>query len=238
MGRSDIAGPEIGTFAIRGCSIFEQLDFVPRRFHNRDQDLCTGNAGDFRSQLTRLVRAMRKFKTENVLPEFERTLEIRNRDPGVIGGDNTTARMDLDNEPQPDALLLIEPTRGGQARVSADDYVEAAPEWVGEISASSASFDLHTKLHVYRRNGVREYVVWRVLDQQLDWFVLEAGQFKPLGTDDAGILRSRILPGLWLDAAALLRGDGLQMLAALQQGLASPEHAAFVLKLQAPPAQR
>jgi len=37
----------------------------------------------------------------------------------------------------------------------------------------SASFALHTKLHVYRRNGVREYVVWRVLDQQLDWFVLE-----------------------------------------------------------------
>jgi hypothetical protein len=157
---------------------------------------------------------------------------------GVIGGDNTTARMDLDNEPQPDALLLIEPTRGGQARVSVDDYVETAPEWVGEISASSASFDLHTKLHVYRRNGVREYVVWRVLDQQLDWFVLEAGQFQPLVTDDAGILRSRILPGLWLDAAALLRGDGLQMLAALQQGLASPEHAAFVLKLQAPPAQQ
>src|SRR5262249_13500096 len=46
--------------------------------------------------------------------------------PGVGGGDNATARLDLDNEPQPDALLLIDPTRGGQARISADDYIEQA----------------------------------------------------------------------------------------------------------------
>src|SRR5437763_1331075 len=84
--------------------------------------------------------------------------------PGLIGADNATARLDLDNEPQPDTLLLIDPEWGGQARISADDYVEDAPEWVGEVSASSASFDLHAKLHVYRRNGVREYLVWRVLD--------------------------------------------------------------------------
>src|SRR5437016_4743729 len=76
--------------------------------------------------------------------------------PGVEGADNSTARLDLDNEPQPDALLLIDPARGGQARISADDYVELAPEFVAEIAASSAGFDLHTKLHVYRRNGVRE----------------------------------------------------------------------------------
>src|SRR5437588_797855 len=32
---------------------------------------------------------------------------------GVVIGDNTTARLDLDNEPQPDAMLFIEPSRGG-----------------------------------------------------------------------------------------------------------------------------
>src|SRR5581483_3356767 len=145
-------------------------------------------------------------------------------------------RLDRDNEPQPDALLMIDPARGGHARVSPDDYVEGAPEWVGEIAASSTSFDLHTKLQVYRRNGVREYVVWRVLDQQLDWFVLAAGAFQPLLPDAAGILRSPTFAGLWLDAAALLRGDMRQVLAVVQQGLASPEHAAFVRQLQAPPA--
>src|SRR5215470_7384700 len=74
--------------------------------------------------------------------------------PGVETADNSTARLDLDNEPQPDAVLLIDPARGGQAHISADDYIENAPELVAEVASSSVSIDLTTKLHVYQRNGV------------------------------------------------------------------------------------
>ena len=88
--------------------------------------------------------------------------------PGVETADNSTARLDLDNEPQPDAVLLIDPARGGQTRISEDDYIENAPELVAEVASSSVSIDLTTKLHVYRRNGVREYVVWRVLEQAVE----------------------------------------------------------------------
>src|SRR5271157_3592109 len=38
--------------------------------------------------------------------------------PGVVAADNTSARLDLDNEPQPDALLMIDPHHGVQARIS------------------------------------------------------------------------------------------------------------------------
>src|SRR5712671_1453930 len=55
--------------------------------------------------------------------------------PGVEAGDNSTIRLDIDNEPQPDAVLLIDPACGGQARISADDYIEAAPEFVAEVAA-------------------------------------------------------------------------------------------------------
>jgi Uma2 family endonuclease len=151
--------------------------------------------------------------------------------PGVETGDNSTARLDLDNEPQPDALLLIDPARGGQARVSDDDYVEEAPELVGEVASSSVSYDLHTKLNVYRRNGVREYLVWRVVDREIDWFVLRDGQYERQKPDAAGYLRSEVFPGLWLDPVALVRGDLPRLMAVLQQGLASPEHAAFVARL-------
>ncbi len=154
--------------------------------------------------------------------------------PGVLAADNTTIRLDMDNAPQPDELLMIEPERGGQARISADDYIENSPEWVGEVSASSVSFDLHTKLHVYRRNGVREYVVWRVQDREVDWFVLHGGEFQKLAADADGILRSRVFPGLWLDAAALVRGDMTRVLAVVQAGVASPQHVAFVNRLNAP----
>ena len=85
--------------------------------------------------------------------------------PGVMLGDNPTVRLDFDNEPQPDAILRIDQQKGGQSGISDDDYVEGAPELIVEIAASSASYDLHDKLRAYRRNGVKEYLVWLVQEQ-------------------------------------------------------------------------
>jgi hypothetical protein len=152
--------------------------------------------------------------------------------PGVQGGDNGTLRLDLDNRPQPDAFLRILSNFGGQSLLSEDGYVERAPEWVGEIAASSVSYDLHDKLEAYLRNGVREYVVWRVLDAEVDWFVLREGRYERLALSPAGYFQSEVFPGLWLDPAALLRGDLATVLKVVQQGVASPEHAAFVKHLQ------
>jgi Uma2 family endonuclease len=153
--------------------------------------------------------------------------------PGVLIGDNTTVRLDLDNEPQPDALMLIEPALGGTVLISDDGYIEGSPELVAEVSASSVSIDLHTKLRVYRRNRVQEYLVWRVQDQIVDWFVLRNSQYDLLTSNAAGVYQSEVFPGLWLDVAALMRADLAAVLQVLQRGLASPEHAAFVAKLQA-----
>lgn len=152
--------------------------------------------------------------------------------PGVQGADNATVHLDLDNEPQPDILLYIKPEYGGQLDPSTGRYIEGAPEFVVEIAASSASIDLHSKLNAYRRNGVREYVVWRVLDEAIDWFVLRDSSYERLPLGEDGVYRSEILPGLWLDASAALRGDWLAALQVVQRGLASPEHAAFVQHLQ------
>jgi Uma2 family endonuclease len=152
--------------------------------------------------------------------------------PGVMGAANATVRLDVDNEPQPDEFLFIDPALGGQARISVDDYIENAPELVAEISASTVSIDLNAKFHVYRRNQVREYIVWRVLDKEVDWFILRQGRFDRQLPGADGLLRSEVFPGLWLDADALVRGDLARVLAVVQQGVASPEHAAFVARLQ------
>lgn len=147
---------------------------------------------------------------------------------GVELGDNATVRLDLDNEPQPDAVLLI---NGGQARISEDDYIEGAPELIAEVAASSATYDLYDKKRAYRRNGVQEYLVWRVYDQELDWFILKAGEYLKLEPDDEGIIRSQIFPGLWLAMPQLLSGKMNEVLAVLQQGLSSPEHQEFSQRL-------
>ncbi|MFB2839432.1 Uma2 family endonuclease [Floridanema evergladense] len=149
--------------------------------------------------------------------------------PGVILGIEPTVRLDLENEPQPDAVLLLP---GRQATIGADDYIEGAPELVVEVAASSAAIDLHDKKRAYRRNQVREYIVWRTLEGQLDWFRLEADEYVVQLPSEQGIIQSQIFPGLWLAVSALLAGEITTVLAVLQQGLNSPEHQAFVQPLR------
>ncbi|OKH25748.1 Uma2 family endonuclease [Chroogloeocystis siderophila] len=153
--------------------------------------------------------------------------------PGVRMGDNPTVRLDLDNEPQPDAVLLINEVAGGRSRLSEDGYIEGAPELVAEVAASSAAYDLYDKKTVYRRNGVQEYIVWQVLDQKLDWFVLQDEEYILQEPDD-GIIQSKVFPGLWLAVLSLLEGDMATVLTVVQKGLRSPEHAAFVEQLKHP----
>ena len=152
--------------------------------------------------------------------------------PGTQAADNATIRLDMDNEPQPDVFLFIKPSHGGQARISADDYLEDAPELIVEVAASSASYDLNAKLRIYQRNGVREYIVWRVENHQVDWFVLRDEKYDRLAPTPTGLLCSETFPGLWLDTVALFADDFAGVLATLQHGIQDPTHAAFVAELQ------
>jgi Uma2 family endonuclease len=154
--------------------------------------------------------------------------------PGVDLQDNTTVRLDADNEPQPDALLRLEPEVGGNSRISDDDYVEGAPELIAEIAASSASYDLNAKLNVYRRNGVQEYIVWQMYENRLDWFSLQEGRYVSLQPDETGVIRSSVFPGLWLAVNALREGDLAQVLVVLQQGIQTVDHQTFVERLNLP----
>jgi Uma2 family endonuclease len=151
--------------------------------------------------------------------------------PGVESADGSSLRLDNDNEPQPDLLLRLDRSLGGQSWEDEEGYLTGAPELVVEIAASSASYDLHQKLHVYRRHSVREYVVWRVLNKAIDWFVLREGSYQPLAPDANGLFKSLVFPGLWLDVPALLRNDLAAAVATANLGLASPEHAEVVARL-------
>lgn len=150
---------------------------------------------------------------------------------GVDLSDAPTVRLDLDNEPQPDAVLFIEANAGGQSRISRDGYIEGAPELIVEIAASSAAIDTGSKKQVYRRNGVLEYVIWQSYENQLEWFCLMDGEYQPLSPGSDGVIRSRVFPGLWLAVDALLNNQMAQVLEVLQVGLRSPEHQVFIEQL-------
>ena len=62
--------------------------------------------------------------------------------------------------------------------------------------------------------------------------MLREGHYEPIVPAADGSLRSTVFPGLWLDPAVLLRGDLAAVLALVQQGLNSPEHAEFAARLR------
>lgn len=151
---------------------------------------------------------------------------------GTEYADNVTNRLDNDNEPQPDVALFIDPACGGQTRVSEDGYLTGPAEFVAEVSVSSVSLDRGAKLRTYERHGVREYLIWRVKDKLLEWYVLRDDGFELQSLPEDGIYRSETFPGLWLHAAAMLRRDGKHVTQVLNEGLSTTEHAAFVSQLE------
>lgn len=152
---------------------------------------------------------------------------------GLSAGLNSTVKIDQNNELQPDIVMLIKPKFGGQIRLDGEGYIHGAPELVADVTDNIEITEWRKKRTVYLHNLVSEYIVWRVYDEAVDWFVMRDGDFVPLVPDSSGVLKSETFPGLWLDVAAMLRRDLAAVLAVLNQGLASPEHAAYVAKLHA-----
>jgi Uma2 family endonuclease len=133
--------------------------------------------------------------------------------PGLRIGIEPTVRLDPDNEVQPDVVMFRE---GGGVQIDADGYLTGAPDLIVEVAASSASYDMHAKKDIYQRNGVKDYIVWRTLDQEIDWFVLENGIYQRLEPDPDGILVGDQFKGLRLNVRAMLQGDMTQVLLALR----------------------
>jgi Uma2 family endonuclease len=146
--------------------------------------------------------------------------------PGVQIGSHATVILSADSEPQPDWMLWID--RPG--RVNADDYFVGAPELTVEVSHASRAVDLGPKLAMYRAAGVREYLVIVGEPRGLRWFDFVNGG--ELTADAAGVWRSRVFPGLWINGPALLTGESRASLATLNAGLATPEYAAWVATLR------
>lgn len=152
--------------------------------------------------------------------------------PGTMVLDNGTVILDEDNEPQPDGVLRIDEAHGGQSRINKKGYVEGPPELSAEVAYSSEAIDLYEKHDEYAAAGVQEYVVVLVREQTVRFFRLENGKYLETSPDADGIWRSQKFPGLWLNVGALIHQNGVALIGALQEGLNTPENAAFVDRLQ------
>ena len=151
--------------------------------------------------------------------------------PGIEVVENATVILGTKDEPQPDVVMRVRPDHGGRSRTTTDDYIAGPPECLFEVAHSSRSIDLNKKKKRYLKTGVLEYLVLNLRDRRMHWFDLTVDQI--LAADADGIIRVRTFPGLWIHVDALIRQDLNQLLATLNQGLTTPEHAVFVAKLAA-----
>lgn len=151
--------------------------------------------------------------------------------PGIGGANNATSLM-LDDAPQPDLSLLVLPEYGGNSQIDGL-YFKGAPEFVAEVSATSASNDLHDKYDLYQSAGVQEYLVVLLFEEEIRWHELVDGRYRVLPPDADGLWRSGVFPGLWLDGKALLAGNLRHVLDRLEEGIRSAEHERFVTRLAA-----
>jgi hypothetical protein len=165
-------------------------------------------------------------------PELSLVLSLyKAATPGVEVADNMTTILGGESEPQPDLMLRLLTEHGGQSHYDKDGYLVDAPELIAEIAHSTRSIDMNRKRLDYLRAGVQEYLVLCVEERELFWFHFPSR--RRLKPDKKGVWKSRIFPGLWLDGPALIARDSARLITAVQQGLATGEHAAFARRLQA-----
>ena len=126
---------------------------------------------------------------------------------------------------------MIHPDCGGQARFEGK-YIVGAPEMVVEVSYSSWAVDLNDKRNVYqaarsrvrgdrppRRRGPLARPPGRPVRNG------RSRRRRPVSLDR--------LPRPRLDPVALIDGDAARLIATVDRGTATPEHAAFVERLAA-----
>jgi Uma2 family endonuclease len=126
--------------------------------------------------------------------------------PELEGGPNATVVLDTSTVVQPDLVLF---RRQGSVKQYEQKLLTGVPEMVVEIAASSVSLDAGAKLVVYEKHRMQEYIVWRVLDGELDiWrYSPETKSFEASYPDEDGLWSSQTFPGLVLDVPAALRYD-------------------------------
>lgn len=224
----------IGNAVVHALSFppLEQGDHLDQKtFHARYEAMPPGTRAELLEGIVHMPSPARNLhgRAQTLAIHWLATYDLAT--PGTQSVDNATDILGEESEPQPDGILMILPEKGGRVVINEQDYITGPPELVVEVASSTESYDLHSKRREYERHGVQEYLVLALRQRRAFWFALQEGKYVELAASDDGVLRSQVFPGLWLDPSAIFNDNGKRLMEVLQQGLATPEHAAFVQRL-------
>ena len=219
--RADVAAPPL----VAG----QRLDRA--EFHDRYEAMPPGIRAELIAGVVHMPSPVGPAHGAHSVPAIVWLSYYEENTPGVQVVENTSTALGPGTEVQPDAALRILPEYGGQSR--AEKVLIGAPELVVEVSHSTRRLDLTTKLAEYDRGGVLDYVVRTIEPDAVLWHARRDGRLVLVPPDADGLYRSAAFPGLWLDPSALLARDFRRLRAAVDLGVATPEHAAFLANLAA-----
>ena len=151
---------------------------------------------------------------------------------GLKATSDTSVQFGPQDMPQPDVVVRIKEQYGGKSHL-VDGMLHGVPEFLIEVAASSAAYDLYVKKQLYAAQGVQEYLVHAVHERKFVWFSLESGAYSELLPAKNGVIRSLVFPGLWLDTKAMLANNWPKILETLRHGMATEEYREFAVKLKA-----
>ncbi len=157
----------------------------------------------------------------------------KSRTPGTKVSHNATTILDDENEFQPDCWLRILPEKGGRTRSGRHVRRRLSRNWSSKSPprpgrSTSAPSSPNTSGLAPSNTSSSPSIPTRSSGTSARG-IGSSGSIP----DPDGIYRSTTFPGLWLDPLALFADDGAALLATLDLGLATPQHAAFVADLAA-----
>ncbi|MDQ3693025.1 MAG: Uma2 family endonuclease [Chloroflexota bacterium] len=125
---------------------------------------------------------------------------VERRELGQVGVDGAEMWLRSRNTARLPDLFFVAIANLGQ--LNAERREGPADLVVEIISNDSVTRDRREKFLEYQRAGIPEYWIIdpRPRRQSVDFYTLDAdGYYQPVPPDDAGRLRSRVLPGFWID---------------------------------------
>jgi hypothetical protein len=159
------------------------------------------------------------------------------RTPGVWLVSRVTIELPTGDRIQPHLAMLIAggPRKRHQAEPP-DGRLRGSPDLAVDVEWAIDEAEERRRADVLAAGGVGEYLLMHIQSWSIHWYRTEDGRPRLIAPDDRGIIKSSVLPGLWVSAWAILGGEGRDRdwKAPIDQGVQSPEHADLMRDIRGP----
>ena len=133
---------------------------------------------------------------------------FHDRTPGIYFVTAVTIALPSGDLIQPDLAMFVHGARCSYQKDGPDGRVRGHPQIAVDVDYDLDEAEEARRMAVYGAGGVQECLFNRIRGGVLRWYRNQDGRMLRIEPDDAGIIRSTALPGLWISVRAIQAGEG------------------------------